>query len=139
MKQNLVLRYLIFAFITSLLFLILFLCGVFNTNAKLAKGTGVQCTWAADDPVCEADCYPICNEPVCQFELCTETPSCRVTCSDQLATDTCPSCEVHCNPYPGCGSPLCESISCNWECIKPKNCRVPNFELSCELPACGIT
>jgi hypothetical protein len=139
MKAKLLSFFVIFVVLVPCLMLILVLTGSFNAPSRLGKGTGVQCSWIADDPTCDADCSPVCQPPVCEFEECPgRTPNCWVRCTDSPAMDSCPICETVCNADLSCGSPLCEAVSCNWECKKPTNCAKPTFELQCELPECSV-
>jgi len=115
-----------------------------------------ECTWQCDDPVCPAQCHPVCKHPRCQMQCeetpcaqCTvkcEKPECTVRCpKDMCESDSCPQCETVCSPAkchtsciapePVC-SPLCEETQCDWKCKKPVMCPKPKCELQCEKPAC---
>lgn len=105
-----------------------------------------QCSWACDNPTCDAICHPVCADPICAVQ-CPEAatcraPSCRVVCpTDQCAKDDCPMCETVCDP-PSCTASnhncnvLCEPTNCSWECRKPF-CRRPQCVFQCESPACA--
>lgn len=118
---------------------------IFLFIGTLVNACHPQCRWACDDPVCNATCAPSCLEPACQIFnasnlVCvTVVPQCSIICApDQCESDTCPACEVQCQPPPsicGDGTILCEAPSCAWQCTKP-NCRLPICELQCEHPAC---
>jgi len=99
-----------------------------------------QCSWACDDPVCNATCTPVCQEPNCVFNItCNHSPSCAIQCpEDMCESDNCPACEVVCQPssHFECGSILCAPVECSWSCEKPTNCPHPVCELQCEQPAC---
>ncbi len=98
-----------------------------------------NCTWQCDDPICSADCRPICQPPVCTYINCSGTPICWITCetTNINAIDACPLCTTQCNPAPVPCVTQCEESQCNWECSLPMYCPKPDCRLQCELPACG--
>jgi hypothetical protein len=107
----------------------------------LAAACHPMCRWVCDDPVCNAVCAFACSEPVCQLDPpCGRKPTCSLRClTGTCENDTCPQCEVVCDPSPCPGSQaLCEAVDCAWRCHKPA-CRQPVCELTCEQPACGAT
>lgn len=109
------------------------------------------CRWAADDPVCYADCIAICQPTKCTFQCennvpprqCFE-PVCKTDCLSAEESDVmneAPKCETKCQPLvcltnetDNC-APLCEAPVCAWLCDKPNNCPIPRFELNCEKPS----
>lgn len=118
---------------------------IYIAIAACAIAVVPQCRWACDDPVCNANCVPVCALPVCQIQCntghsCSLTkPNCYTTCPANQAsvTESCPQCETTCLPLncPGC-QPLCEAPVCSWHCSKPSMCMQPRCELMCERPAC---
>jgi hypothetical protein len=105
-----------------------------------------QCRWACDDPICSAVCHQVCNI-TCDYQCLGDVricnpPKCRQQCvSDQVVADSCPTCEVVCDPLVCSNTnvpcdPLCEAPECKWYCEKPKSCPPPRCELVCEHPAC---
>lgn len=103
-----------------------------------------ECRWACDDPICPADCVPVCEAPNCTVQ-CTSpaqclAPSCTIFCPpDQAESDSCPTCTVNC-AAPVCDHPACQitcgAPECTWYCTKPVVCRPPTCALQCERPAC---
>jgi len=104
-----------------------------------------RCSWMCDDPVCEAVCTPVCEQPQCQcFVPATGTPQCTVnpTCSTSCNTTyngACPDCQTQCSASQLCETCdiVCPPLSCAWDCMKPTNCRQPVCELACEMPICS--
>src|SRR5277367_1549324 len=102
-------------------------------------GCHPECAYECSFPVCVAICKPICTFPQCLLceyispyntTLCSSVnTACSVYCpSDQCEMDSCPVCEVLCNPLcqnvpieKNC-TILCEEIVCAWKCEKPKFC-----------------
>ena len=124
---------------------------------SFSRAANPECTWACDDPVCQANCKAVCQPPVCTY-LCTGTgghptcvePRCHVQChnvTDSSPSDNCPSCETHCQPLicqahdPSVTCEiLCQAPECGWHCEKPKpwQCQKPRCELQCEHPTCEV-
>ena len=107
-----------------------------------------ECSYECDNPVCAADCRPVCLPPVCAVCLnttgtpvCYGTDKCWLYCPvDQCESDECPACATMCpnstcNGFDDCFM-LCEEPECSWECQKPTNCPLPTCLLQCEMPAC---
>ena len=109
------------------------------------------CRQLCDDPICEADCKPLCEPAACTYQ-CTDPstkcfqPQCTVDCDDtQTASDECPSCETKCEPLvcfdrsksSQCNI-LCEALSCGWDCSKPQKgkCKEATCVWECERPVC---
>jgi hypothetical protein len=100
-------------------------------------GCHPECRWLCDDPLCLAVCKPIFEQPVCSCANPGVNPVCRVLCAqDQCEMDSCPQCEVQCDPNPNCGAITCEQLVSSWSCRKPSDCALPTCELQCELPFC---
>jgi len=111
-----------------------------------------QCRWACDDPICQTDCQPVCELPICSYTCATsnalcQAPTCKTICQTALNSsvgDTCPLCETDCKqltcaPRNAQCQVLCEAPACHWYCAKPKigaSCAAPRCELVCERPAC---
>lgn len=121
--------------------------------AVLASACHPECSWMCDDPVCPADCIPVCEAPICTpscqnpaNEAHCSKPHCWVHCPEDMCEDEmCPQCEVKCTPnsiscrnHTAVCVPLCEALSCSWSCVKP-DCPKPRCELQCAQPACEST
>ena len=109
-----------------------------------------ECKYQCDDPVCPADCIPVCIPPVCSrcinvsnIQTCHQIYyGCISHCpEDMCEADSCPQCETRCYPYcegiENCQI-MCEELQCSWKCSKP-SCRKPICSLQCEAPACKFT
>jgi len=115
------------------------------------------CRWQCDDPICPAQCHPVCERPKCQVH-CEETPcaQCKVHCDkpqcnvrcpkDLCEKKDCPKCETVCAPAQcrtscvapnAVCTPMCEETKCDWKCKKPTLCPRPKCELVCETPKCA--
>ena len=134
----------------ALLFL-LFHCG--DGSKAVPEVLGPECRYQSDDPLCRARCHGVCRRPVCSY-LCTGSelaicaePKCKTVCppvtSDTPITNTCPSCEthcqaLHCRPTTAPCEILCEAPVCGWKCRRPTlaECPLPHAEIQCEMPAC---
>jgi hypothetical protein len=99
-----------------------------------------QCSWACDDPVCDADCKAYALPPQCECVGRPDiTPTCYAQCSGTQDYDACPTCEVVCN-LSSCPTTVeCEQLEAYWACRKPSNCPQPTCQLQCEHPACEYT
>ncbi len=111
------------------------------TALILAQSAAPKCSWMCDDPVCEAVCKPVCQQPSCVFSLasCPLPPSCAADCTNAVYDGlTCPECATRCAPSTCANASIaCEPPQCSWDCVKPKTCRRPVCELSCEKPTCS--
>lgn len=111
------------------------------------------CHYECDDPVCRANCYPVCQTPRCQLcrnntygapSICVETHRCGITCPpDQCESDQCPACAIEC-PDECRGAPhcyqQCQAPQCGWKCSAPvRTCPKPRCVLQCEKPACEVS
>ena len=110
-----------------------------------------ECRWVADDPICFADCFPICKPAECTYQCKNDdpprrcfAPTCKTDCRaavNSSVTTAPPMCETKCDPLicltneKGNCQILCEAPNCGWLCDKPNNCQPPRFELQCEKPA----
>lgn len=111
-----------------------------------------ECIWECDSPMCPAICTPVCEPVNCEI-FCTpsNTPGvCNpVNCRSQCVTggdalDSCPLCEVLCDPL-RC-QPIdrpcqiqCQEVQCSWKCVKPNTCPYPRCALQCQQPACEFS
>jgi hypothetical protein len=128
---------------------------VFATDAS--ADCHPTCRWQCDDPICPAQCHPVCERPKCQVH-CEETPcaQCKVHCDkpqcnvrcpkDLCEKNDCPKCETVCAPAQcrtscvapnAVCTPMCEETKCDWKCKKPTLCPRPKCELVCETPKCA--
>lgn len=105
----------------------------------------LECRYMCDDPVVYATCSSQCNEPVCEFQNCTDcsrTPICRTVCPEDnqpQCTESCPACEIQCDEVQPCQcDPICEPPNCGW--VGHQTVGIgqiyPRCELQCEKPAC---
>jgi len=97
--------------------------------------------------VCVSNCTAICPGITCQLaphvlfgdSPIFPTPNCYQRCPpDQCEVDSCPVCEIVCDPLPGYQIE-CEMITCSWYCIEPDqiSCPVPeDDEIVCDAPSC---
>lgn len=131
-----------------LYYLILFLFDIFTISHACIP----ECVWSCEVPntVCQAVCNPVCKKPQCEYSChgdmtCTLQPDCYIRCpEDQCASDSCPTCEVVCEPLNSFTKyrcfdcdPLCEAAECTWNCVKPTECGVPPVcDIICEQPSC---
>ena len=108
----------------------------------------LNCTYACDNPQCPLEVRTVCEETDCVIQCPAnntacfiDTPSCAITCpTDQVITDSCPMCEIICDPLPapdctGCNV-MCSAVSCNWQVRPPPVCPQPTCVLQCPSPAC---
>lgn len=127
---------------------VLLLLLVLTTTTTLACHP--LCTYQCDDPVCLADCHPVCRAPNCSLTCTNPTdvshcssPNCNVECpaADQCESDECPACStlcapVHCLTRSANCTIQCTETVCGWECVKPTDCPLPTCQLQCDQPAC---
>ena len=124
-----------------------FVLFVFAFSAVSAQ-SGVECSYACDNPTADAVCYPVCAQPVCYFD-CTagnnstcRDPRCHITCpTDGDAASSCPACSTECDlPFcPGSTCTIvCEPLNCSWRCREPyaDDHRPPTCTRVCAAPAC---
>jgi len=144
-----------FTYLLVLLALLALAVPVFTTEVE--GDCHPTCQWQCDDPICPAQCHPVCERPKCQVH-CEETPcaackihcdkpQCNVRCPKDMCEKTdCPKCETVCAPAkcrtactaPNAAcTPMCEETKCDWKCKKPTLCPRPKCELVCEKPACA--
>lgn len=110
-----------------------------------------QCTWACDNPSCDAQCLPRCAPLNCTVECdvgdpseCAD-PSCSTACDPldgQDVVNNCPTCDATCHPascpvstHENC-TVTCEPVDCSWFCVEPVNCPYPQCTLQCAAPSC---
>jgi len=127
--------------------------------ASAATDCHPTCRWSCDDPICPAQCHPVCERPKCQVH-CEETPcaQCKVQCDKPHCNvrspkalcekADCPACDTVCAPAvcrTSCVAPnavctpMCEETKCDWKCKKPTLCPRPKCELVCEQSSCPST
>lgn len=109
-----------------------------------------ECTYECSDPVCRADCQPVCKAPNCSIiypmgvsppVIVGEILECTIFCPPDICeAEACPVCEVICI-RPICEDSTnctveCQELECQWYCVKPTDCPAPVCELQCEQAAC---
>lgn len=104
------------------------------------------CSWACNDPVCDAVCENKCapvNCTITPMGSCPQVsgPSCSITCPPVNDTTVCPMCTVDCAALPvactdGGSSITCDPANCGFECRPPGYCAYPTCQLQCNSPVC---